>query len=308
MKTQNKPVSIIIPAFNEEFSLSGVLENISTVLSDNRINGEIIVVDDGSNDNTATKAESSGVKVVRHEKNLGYGAALKSGIKVAHNDLIIIIDADGTYPESDIPIILKELDNADMVIGSRTKANTNIPTVRRPAKWILKVLAQLITGKKIPDLNSGMRGFHRELVFQYLNILPDKFSFTTTITVAMLSDNYKVRFVPIDYRKRVGKSKIVPWDFFSFALLIMRLSMYFNPLRVSAPISIFFFSLGFIKSISDLFFALNKYGFSFLTVFSHPVISITSMLLFITGLQILLVGMVADGIIRRINNRNHVRK
>ena len=308
MKTQNKPVSIIIPAFNEEFSLSGVLENISTVLSDNRINGEIIVVDDGSNDNTASMAESCGVMVVRHEKNIGYGAALKSGIKVAHNDLIIIIDADGTYPESDIPIILKELDNADMVIGSRTKTSTNIPTVRRPAKWILKVLAQLITGKKIPDLNSGMRGFHRELAFQYLNILPDKFSFTTTITVAMLSDNYKVKFIPIDYHKRVGKSKIVPWDFFSFALLIMRLSMYFNPLRIFAPISIFFFSLGFIKSISDLFFALNKYGFSFLTVFSHPVISITSMLLFITGLQILLVGMVADGIIRRINNRNHVRK
>lgn len=304
----SKPVSIIIPAFNEESSLSGVLESISTVLSDNRISGEIIVVDDGSNDNTASIAESCGVKVVRHEKNRGYGAALKSGIKAAKNDLIVIIDADGTYPESDIPIILKELDNADMVVGSRTKANENIPTVRKPAKWILKVLSQHITEEKIPDLNSGMRGFHRQLIFRYLNILPDKFSFTTTITVAMLSDNYKVKFVPIDYRKRVGKSKIVPWDFFSFTILIMRLSMFFNPLKVFVPISMLFLSLGFIKAILDVYFALNKYEFSLMTLFNNPVISTTALILFLSGLQILLVGMVADGVIRRISNKSHINK
>lgn len=304
----SKPVSIIIPAFNEESSLSGVLESISTVLSDNRISGEIIVVDDGSNDNTASIAESCGVKVVRHEKNRGYGAALKSGIKAAKNDLIVIIDADGTYPESDIPIILKELDNADMVVGSRTKANENIPTVRKPAKWILKVLSQHITEEKIPDLNSGMRGFHRQLIFRYLNILPDKFSFTTTITVAMLSDNYKVKFVPIDYRKRVGKSKIVPWDFFSFTILIMRLSMFFNPLKVFVPISMLFLSLGFIKAILDVYFALNKYEFSLMNLFNNPVISTTALILFLSGLQILLVGMVADGVIRRISNKSHINK
>ena len=136
------------------------------------------------------------------------------------------------------------------------------------------------------------------------NLLPEKFSFTTTITVAMLNDNRKVQFLPVSYKKRVGSSKIVPWDFFSFFMLILKLSTYFNPLRIFLPLSLFFFLLGIIKTSLDIYFIILNQTITFNLLFNQPIISITSLLFFISSLQIFLIGIVADAIINRYRGPN----
>ena len=304
---ENK-VSIVIPAYNEEKSISKVIDEILSVMDKENFNYEIIVVDDGSNDMTFDILQKKDVTVFRHSTNKGYGAALKTGIINSTNNIILITDADCTYPESDIPVILKELDNADMVVGSRINSYFNISLCRRLAKWILKLLAQYITEEKISDLNSGMRAFRRDVFYRYINILPDKFSFTTTITVAMLMDKYEIKYLPINYRIRVGKSKIIPWDFFSFITLILRLSVYFNPLRIFLPFSMILIFLSFVKLISDIYLAMNKYGLSLISLYSNPMVSISSMILFVSGVQILLIGMIADSISRSFRKYGNVKK
>lgn len=303
-KMLNTPVSIIIPAYNEEKIIKSVLERIITILKANVLNYEIIVVNDGSSDSTRSEATLPGVMIKNHNKNIGYGAALKTGIKFANFESIMIIDADGTYPVDDIPKLIKKFHGQDMVIGSRDSFADAIPIFRKPAKWILKILAQYITKSKISDLNSGFRIFKKKLALDYFHLLPEKFSFTTTITVAMLNDNRKVQFLPVSYKKRVGSSKIVPWDFFSFFMLILKLSTYFNPLRIFLPLSLFFFLLGIIKTSLDIYFIILNQTITFNLLFNQPIISITSLLFFISSLQIFLIGIVADAIINRYRGPN----
>ncbi len=297
----NEPVTVIIPAYNEESGIGGVIEELKAVLAQSRIPHEIIVVDDGSTDQTFSAAQRSGARVFQHRRNRGYGAALKTGIMAAQYESIVITDADGTYPVDRIPEILDKLQTADMVVGARI--SKNISLVRRPAKWILKRLSEYITGDHIPDLNSGLRAFRRHFIRQYFGILPDKFSFTTTSTVAMLCDNYKITYIPIDYYKRSGKSKIVPWDFMNFVTLVLRLSMLFNPLKIFVPIALICFSLGGVKFLLDIVFAVirtDKLTFSILT---QPVVSTSTLILLLSGLQILLIGMMSDGLSRKIGQR-----
>ena len=181
-----------------------------------------------------------------------------------------------------------------MVVGARALNNKNIPYIKRLAKYILIKLAETITKNKIPDLNSGLRIFKKSIALKYFNILPDNFSFTTTITVAMLFDKYNVLFLQIDYNKRVGISKIVATDFLNFLLLVIRISVYFDPLRIFLPTSIALFILGLFKVFSDIYISLNKYGLSFVNLLIYPVFSISSLLLIISSLQILLMGIIAD--------------
>ncbi len=157
MESSNDPVSIIIPAYNEENAIEGVILKVKDVMNESSYQYEIVVVDDGSRDETTAKAERTGARILRHRKNRGYGAALKTGIRAAKYDAIVIADADGTYPVDQIPEILDKLQSADMVVGARVTDNTDIPLVRRPAKWIVKRLSEYITGDRIPDLNSGLR-------------------------------------------------------------------------------------------------------------------------------------------------------
>ncbi len=157
-------------------------------------------------------------------------------IAAAANEYIVITDADGTYPYAAIPELLSRLEMADRVVAARIGASVRFPLIRRPAKWALNKLANYMTGTRIPDLNSGLRAFRRDIVMQYFHILPDQFSWTTTITLAMLCDKYAVAYLPIDYRARMGKSKIVPWHAGSFAILILRATMLFRPLRVFIPV------------------------------------------------------------------------
>jgi glycosyltransferase involved in cell wall biosynthesis len=287
--TPFRPTSIVIPAYNEEHALAAVVQEIAIVLGKLGIEYEIIIVDDGSTDNTTKTAEELGVTVLRHSSNRGYGAALKTGILAAKYDTICITDADGTYPAEKIPELLRHMEENDMVVGARTGSSVAIPRLRRLPKWILKRLANYVTQSQIPDLNSGMRVFRKESVLQYFHILPDQFSFTTTITMAMLCDKYAVRYLPIDYRRRIGgKSKIVPWDAAAFTVLIVRMAMLFRPLRVFLPCALFCFSYAIFKLCWDFLIAHDRN------------ISTTAAVAMISALQITLIGMLGEAIATRL--------
>jgi len=282
------PISVIIPAFNEEKALASVLSDIRAALAEQSIEVELVVVDDGSTDRTGAIARAAGARVLRHRSNRGYGAALKAGIAAARHDIIAITDADGTYISSDIPTLLRALDGADMVVGARTGPNVYIPPARRPAKWLLNRLAEFVTGARIPDLNSGLRVFRRPMVMQYFPILPDQFSWTTTITMALHCDKYAVQYVPVNYLKRTGRSKIVPRDAGSFALLILRTAMLFRPLRVFAPVVIVSLTYGIVKMIIDLLIVRDRN------------ISASALLGFLSALLVLLIGMLGDALATRL--------
>lgn len=281
-----KVVSVVIPAFNEEEGIQFVIAELRQVLQRHAFRAETIVVDDGSTDGTARAASKAGARVIRHRSNRGYGAALKTGIAAAAYDIIAITDADGTYPAEHIPEMLAALESADMVVGARQSRNVHIPLARRPAKWALNHLANHLSGARIPDLNSGLRVFRRDVVMQYFPLLPDQFSWTSTITLALHCDKYAVSYLPIDYRQRQGRSKIVPWDVGSFLILILRTTMLFRPLRVFLPLVVVFFSYGVVKLIIDLIRDSN--------------ISISALLMLLSALLILLIGMLGDAIAARL--------
>jgi glycosyltransferase involved in cell wall biosynthesis len=300
-------VSVVIPAYNEEKGVGLQVESIRLVLASHKIKHEIIVVDDGSDDRTAEEAVKAGARVFRHLMNRGYGASLKTGILSATYDAIAITDADGTYPSDQIPPMLKLLETADMVVGARVGEKVNIPLVRKPGKFILGCLANRIAGQKIPDLNSGLRVFRRECAVQYFPVLSNKFSFTTTITLALLADDYRVIYHPINYYRRIGRSKIVPRHFIDFMILVIRMAMLFQPLKVFVPIVCSLGLLGIIKVVFDVTVAVIRHGGFSWSLFSEPVISTSALLLLLGSYQLLLIGMVADGLIRRIARHNQPR-
>lgn len=218
-------VTVVIPAYNEERGITAGIEAVRQALASAGREHEVIVVDDGSSDGTARLAEECGANVVRLGTNHGYGAALKSGIARAKFEWVAIIDADGTYPACELPRMLERVPLNDMVVGARTGPEVRDPLTRRPAKWALRKLAGTLSGCEIPDLNSGMRVIRKSRVDEFAHLLPPGFSFTTTITLAMLSRGYPVEYVPINYYKRVGRSKIKPSHAFRFAFLIVRTSL-----------------------------------------------------------------------------------
>lgn len=281
-------VSIVIPAYNEEESIAEVLEQIARVMNSGDIEYEIIVVDDGSTDNTAEVLKELNVKVVRHTYNKGYGASLKTGIRKAAGDIIVITDADGTYPPEEIPNILSLMNENDMVVGARTGGKVKIPLIRRPAKWFLSKLANYLSETTIPDLNSGLRAFRKDAATKFFNILPNGFSFTTTITLGMHSDDYNIHYMPINYHERSGKSKINPIkDTLNFILLIISTIMYFNPLKVFLPVGVSLFVLGVILLFYDVF-VIQNLGDKTILVFSVS---------FLIGL----LGLLADLIVKKID-------
>jgi glycosyltransferase involved in cell wall biosynthesis len=285
-------MSIVIPVYNEENGLAPVLDELLKTLDELAllIPVEIIIVNDGSKDNTslALAAYAGKVKILEHPQNRGYGAALKTGIRQALYPWILITDADGTYPNEFIPNVLEHRGIHDMVVGARIGERTHIPLIRRPPKWVLRKLASYLSQQNIPDLNSGFRLMRKDLVEKFLNILPNGFSFTTTITLAMLSAGYQVRYVPINYNKREGKSKIRPIaDTLNFIKLIVRTVLYFDPLRIFLPIAFFFF-------ISSLLVGFGSF------IFFEKLMDVTTVLFFVTSVQVLAMGMLADMLNRRI--------
>jgi glycosyltransferase involved in cell wall biosynthesis len=247
----------------------------------------VIVVDDGSRDGTgALAAREAWVKTVAHDRNRGYGESLKSGIVAAAFDEILITDADGTYDPGDIPKLLAVAREAEMVVGARSGKGAQIPLVRRPAKWILRALANFLLETRIEDLNSGLRLFRRSHVLPYFPILPAGFSFTTTITLAFLSRGKRVRYVPIGYYRRAGSSKIRPIrDTLNFLALITKTVLYFRPLRVFAPLALAFLVSGAALLIYSL-------------VAQHHT-STLAILLLMTGVHLAAIGALADLIVNK---------
>lgn len=244
-KAAGRAVSIVVPCYNEEAAIVSTIEQIRAAIPED-IDAEIIVVNDGSNDGTAAvltaflggdAASALPLRVLHHRRNRGYGAALKTGIRAAHGDLIAITDADGTYPNDRLKDLIHECRDADMVVGARTAPDVEYSTLRKIPKVFLKYWASWIARQDIPDINSGMRVFKRSIAERHFGILPDGFSFTLTITLAMLTTFRDVRFVPITYRSRIGRSKIKPFsDTLKFMAIILRTGIYFAPLRAFFPI------------------------------------------------------------------------
>lgn len=281
-------ISVVIPAYNEEKAIEMTLAGIDDMLKPLGIQYEIVVVDDGSIDRTAEIAAAKGVKLIRHNVNKGYGASLKSGIRVASYDYILMIDADGTYPLDQIPLLIKEAGNYDMVVGARTGRDVKISSARKPAKFILNKLAEYLAETKIPDLNSGLRIFKKDVILKFFYILPSGFSFTTTITLALLVNDYSVSFVPINYYKRIGKSKIRPVkDTFNFMFLIIRTVLYFNPLKIFIPVSLSLF-------VAGIFVFLYSY------YFLGRIMDVSTILLLVTSIQVSAIGLLADLIDKKL--------
>jgi glycosyltransferase involved in cell wall biosynthesis len=245
-------LSVVVPAFNEVGAVGDTVREIDRVLRAHGVAFEILVVDDGSTDGTFEAASAAPCRVLRQPRNRGYGAALKRGCREARAPLICITDADGTYPNADIPELLALAEQAEMVVGARTTPNAAIPLVRRPAKWFIARLAAYLAGRPIPDLNSGLRIFRRRRALQFARILPDGFSFTTTITLAHLCNGLEVSYRPVDYAKRIGKSKIRARHAYDFTLLILRVVVLFNPLKVFLPIGAAMFAVGAAKFVFDM--------------------------------------------------------
>ena len=247
-------LSIFFPAYNEEENIAKTVAEAQAAAEKVSHDYEIIVVNDGSTDHTAQILQSrNDIKAIGHSKNLGYGAALKTGIRHARYTLIVITDADGTYPNERIPDLIALTMQADMVVGARIGTHVHYPTLRSIPKWFLVHFAQWITRSRIPDLNSGLRVFRKSTIKRFLGILPDTFSFTTTITLAMLTNNYIVHYEPINYHPRVGRSKIKPIrDTLRFIQLILRTGVYFAPLRIFLPIAGIFLAGFLITLFQDI--------------------------------------------------------
>lgn len=245
-------LAVVIPCYNEEGAVYQTVMQVEAVLNAAGITHEIVVVNDGSTDNTLAEARRSSARVITYSENVGYGFALKTGIAGTRSEFVAIIDADGTYPPENLPSMLSLCTGADMVVGDRGAAMEGVPFIRRPAKWVLNNLASHLARQHINDLNSGLRVFKRPSLEQFVGLLPDGFSFTTTITLCMLASSLKVVYLPIVYGQRVGHSKIRAAHFFNFIMLVVRLTVYFQPLRVFMPVGAVFFLYGLAKAAYDM--------------------------------------------------------
>jgi|SRR5688572_21346869 len=292
-KPSARGVTIVIPVYNEERGVEGVLERLSKL--DLGVPVALLAVNDGSRDGTGAVLAAVGrrfprLRILTHRSNMGYGAALKTGFTHAKTDVVVITDADGTYPEDRIRDLVACIDDgAEMAVGARLGENVSIPLLRRPPKWVLRKLASFLAGTEIPDLNSGLRAFRRDLVLAYRPILPQGFSFTTTITLAALTNAHRVDYVPVDYAKRAGKSKIRPiHDTLAFTGLIIRTVLYFNPLKIFYPLA------GFVSVLlaGSLYYDLFVQA-------AAPNLGDKSVLLFVALIQTLSVGLLADLIEKR---------
>lgn len=276
-------LSVVIPAYNEEGAVRRTVEEVRAAIEPLGIPHEIIVVDDGSADDTRAEAAASGATVDYNQVNSGYGATLKRGVKRAQHDYVAILDADGTYPAHYLPEMLALCREQDMVVGDRGAAMKNVPLIRKPAKWILNNLASFLAERRLNDLNSGLRVFRKSELIPFLPLLPQSFSFTTTITLCMSCNGKRMIYFPIEYQKRVGRSKIRPVDFINFIILVLRAIMLFNPLRIFIPTGLAFFGLGFAKLLYDI---------------TQMNLSETAVFAFITAIMIWSLGLIADMISR----------
>ena len=250
-------LTVLLPAYNEALAIEQVLSEVVGALAETDLSFEILVVDDGSTDRTAELTEAfaadcwrCSVRVIRCPVNRGAGAARKVGVREARGDVVVMLDADGTYPASAIVELLRYFPAYDQVNGARTSEQGTTRWLRRPAKWIIQQMACYLTGYRIPDLNTGLKAFKRETMLPWLWVVPDGFSCVTTMTLAHLTNGYAVKYVPTEYRPRIGRSKFHPVrDTWSYLATVLRIVLYFRPLKVFLPLSAAAIAAGILKSL-----------------------------------------------------------
>ncbi|MFP4057409.1 MAG: glycosyltransferase family 2 protein [Candidatus Brocadiia bacterium] len=280
-------LSVIVPVHNEEPAVGDVVRELHAVLAGAPEVGsfEVLVVDDGSTDGTAEAVRQAAegkpqVRLLQRPRNRGYGDAVKHGLRQAAHDLVAICDGDGTYPAEKLPEMVREMADAAMVVGARSRAGA-IPFIRRPAKRLLTALASYLAEERIPDLNSGLRVFRKQACLRFLRLLPPRFSFTTTLTLALLCEGQAVKYVPIDYRPRAGTSKIRPVrDTLAFFLLVATTITYFRPLKVLVPLAAVLFVAGLVKGTVDVAVEAN--------------LKTSDLLLLVAGVQLFALALLAD--------------
>jgi glycosyltransferase involved in cell wall biosynthesis len=248
-------VSVVLPCFNERDHVELEVKRIRAALEGAGLSYELVCVDDGSTDGTReVLAAMGGIRTILLPRNQGSGTARRIGTQQARGQVVVWTDADLTYPNERIPELVAQLDDTyDQVVGARRSEAGSYKLLRVPAKWAIRKLASFLTNTEIPDLNSGLRAFKRSVAEPYLRLLPSGFSCVTTITLAFLSNGHPVKYVPIDYFKRAGRSKFHPLkDAYNYIVQVLRMVMYFNPLRVLMPVALTLLAATFIKAGTDL--------------------------------------------------------
>jgi len=270
--------SVVIPAFNEGSSIAAVV----TMLRDAAPWLELLVIDDGSTDDTAARAAEAGARVIRHPYNKGNGAAVKTGIRTAIGRFVLIMDADGQHRPEDAVRLVSRLDTYELVVGARRSA-TQATLARRAGNALLNDVASFLTERPIPDLTSGFRAAHRDCLLEFLHLLPNGFSTPTTTTLAFIKAGYSVTFEPIDAAQRRGVSKIrLGADGFRFVLILLKVITIFSPLRIFVPISAAAFLLGA--------------AYAAWTIVTQSHVTNSSVLLILLSVVIFLVGLISEQI------------
>jgi polyisoprenyl-phosphate glycosyltransferase len=288
-------VTVVLPVYNEAGHLHEELARIRATLGASHLSYELLVVDDGSTDGSTDGLEDGpDLRVIRMPVNRGSGTARKIGTREARGDVVVWTDVDMTYPNDRIPELVKELEGYDQVVGARTSEQGTHKAFRVPAKWFIRRLAAYLANTKIPDLNSGFRAFRRDVARQYLHLLPTGFSCVTTITMSFLANGYAVKYVPIDYAERAGKSKF-HWrkDTSRYLVQVVRLILSYNPLRFFGPIGFALLVLGFGKLAWDI---ADK----------GARVPTNTLLIIFAAFQVLVIGLLADLVVRVTRPRDEV--
>ncbi len=280
-------VSIILPVYNEAGHLEEELHRIIRSMDESTMPYEIIVVDDGSTDASAEVAAGfAGVRLLRMTINRGSGTARRAGTLLARGSVVVWTDADMTYPNDEIPALVKALEGHDQVVGARTSEEGTLKAIRVPAKWFIRRLAEYLSDTRIPDLNSGFRAFRRDVALQFLHLLPAGFSCVTTITMAFLSHGYSIKYLEIPYAPRAGKSKFHWWsDTRKYLLQVVRMVVTWNPMRFFMPLA----AMSTLVGLAKLPFDLVKYDFRVPT---------NTLLALMTGGLVAMVGILADLVVQ----------
>src|SRR6266850_7019901 len=270
--------SVVIPAFNEAESIGEVVRYLAATAPWR----EILVVDDGSSDDTGTRAAAAGARVLRHPYNKGNGAAVKTGIREATGAYILIADGDGQHRPADAARLVSHLGSYDLVVGARSR-DTQASVSRRAGNATLNAIASFLTEQRIPDLTSGFRAARREPLLEFLHLLPNGFSTPTTTTLAFIKAGYSVRFEPVEARQRQGTSKIrLGADGVSFLLILLKVITIYSPLRIFLPISGAAFLIGAAYAVW--------------TIVTQSHVTNSSVLLILLSVVIFLVGLVSEQI------------
>jgi glycosyltransferase involved in cell wall biosynthesis len=294
--TAVEPVlTVVLPTYNEAGHVLAELDRIEASLADAGIPHEILVVDDASSDGPPDLVEAwpGGARLIRLERNRGAGSARKIGTRAANGRYVAWTDVDLTYPNDRFPEFVAELEasKVDQVVGARTTEEGTLKFLRTPAKWLVRRLASYLVRQPIPDLNSGMRVFRRDVAERYLDLLPAGFSCVTTLSLSFLANDHTVHYIPIDYAPRAGRSKFHPLkDTYLYVLQVLRMVTYFEPLRVFAPMAIVMSLLAGSKLVFDL------------VVHPFRVANIT-ILLFLFAVNTLAIGLLADLSSKGLMNR-----